>query len=270
MCLLLHWLSVIYHVSSSRYRCSCTLLTCTAVMSQIFSPGLARYISPIYISLIYIRYFRSKISDIFYIFNFYQVLKNIFNVTHCDYIMIFSLCVLVASDLCPQHFLSVGQLLSDCTSPQQCSVNDKSTSPNMQCTHTHILLFGSKFHIILAMCAQMLDIYIYIYIENIGYFRYFQKYHDIFQPCFSPVSNNSFRQRIHTSDGTDYDIPCTQTKSGKQVFSVSGPSHWNSLPESVRATTDPRSFKKNLKLTILTCALTCFYFVYSLCDFCNA
>ena len=27
--------------------------------------------------------------------------------------------------------------------------------------HTHILLFGSKFHIILAMCVQMLDIYIY-------------------------------------------------------------------------------------------------------------
>ena len=28
----------------------------------------------------------------------------------------------------------------------------------MQCTHTHILLFGSKFHIILAMYVQMLDI----------------------------------------------------------------------------------------------------------------
>jgi len=39
--------------------------------------------------------------------------------------------------LCPQHFLSVGQLLSDCTSPLQCSVNDKSTSPNMRSTHTH-------------------------------------------------------------------------------------------------------------------------------------
>jgi len=44
--------------------------------------------------------------------------------------------------------------------------------------HTHILLFGSKFHIILAMYVQMLD----IYIENIRYFRYFRKYHDIFQP----------------------------------------------------------------------------------------
>jgi len=30
----------------------------------------------------------------------------------------------------------------------------------MQCTHTHILLFGSKFHIILGMYVQVLDIYI--------------------------------------------------------------------------------------------------------------
>ena len=105
-----------------------------------------------YISLIYIGY----MSDIFDIFNFYRVFKNIFNVTHCDYVLIFSLCVLLVYDLCRQHFLSVGQLLSDFTSPQQCSVNDKSTSPNLQSTHTHILLFGSKFHIILAMYVQML------------------------------------------------------------------------------------------------------------------
>ena len=52
----------------------------------------------------------------------------------------------------------------------------------MQCKHTHILLFGSKFHIILAMYVQMLDIYIKNIdsIKNVGYFR---KYHDIFQPC---------------------------------------------------------------------------------------
>jgi len=36
----------------------------------------------------------------------------------------------------PSAFLRVGQLLSDCTFPQQCCVNDNSTSPNMQCTHT--------------------------------------------------------------------------------------------------------------------------------------
>ena len=82
--------------------------------------------------------------------------------THCDYVLIFNPCVLLAYDLCPQHFLSVGQLLSDCTSPQQCSVNDKSTLPNMQSTHTHVLLFGIKFHIILAMYVRMLDILVYI------------------------------------------------------------------------------------------------------------
>ena len=89
-----------------------------------------------YISVIYIRYFRSKISDIFDIFNFMEFLKYFFNVTHCDYVLIFNLCVWLAYDLCPQHFLCVGQLLSDFTSPQQWSVNNKSTSPNMQCTHT--------------------------------------------------------------------------------------------------------------------------------------
>jgi len=63
----------------------------------------------------------------------------------------------------------------------------------------------------------------------------------------SSVSNNPFRQRLRSSDGTDYNIPPTNTKSAERAFSRSGPSHWNSLPESYRAPTDPRSFKKNLK-----------------------
>ena len=108
-----------------------------------------------YISDIFVRKYRIFF-DIFY---FYQVFKNIFNVTHCDYVLIFSPCVLLAYDLCPQHFLSVGQLLSDCTSPQQCIVNDKSTSPNMQCTYTHtctVLLFGSTI-----FSNRALDVYDY-------------------------------------------------------------------------------------------------------------
>ena len=109
--------------------------------------------------------------------------------THCDYVLIFSLCVLLAYDLCPQHFLSVGKLLTNCTSLQQCSVNNKSTSPNMQCTHTHILLFGSKFDIILAMYVQMLDIYIYIYISKIS--DIFRKCH-IFQPWHEKRWNKSW------------------------------------------------------------------------------
>jgi len=72
------------------------------------------------------------------------------------------------------------------------------TSVRFQCNaHTHILLFGSKFHIILAMYVQMLDKYIENIekieniknIENSGYFRYFRKYHVIFQPWCEQVSN---------------------------------------------------------------------------------
>jgi len=58
-----------------------------------------------YISLIYIRYFRSEISDIFVqkyqifsIFSTYTIfmefLKNSFNVTHCDYVLMSTVCVL--------------------------------------------------------------------------------------------------------------------------------------------------------------------------------
>jgi len=49
------------------------------------------YIADIYRT--YIRNFRSKISDIFDIFDFYRIFKNIFNVSHCDYVLIFSPCV---------------------------------------------------------------------------------------------------------------------------------------------------------------------------------
>jgi len=103
-----------------------------------------------------------------------------FNVTHCEYVLIFSPCILLAYDLCPQHFLSVGQLLSDWTSRQQCRVNDKSTSPNMQ--STHILLFGSKFHIIFSnVCANAG----YIYRKN----RKYRKKMDIFD-IFEKISRH--------------------------------------------------------------------------------
>ena len=74
----------------------------------------------------------------FNIFNFYRVFKIFFNATHCDYVLLFSLCVLLAYDLCPQHFLSVGQPLSDCTSPQQCSVVVVVVSTFIKCTISKI------------------------------------------------------------------------------------------------------------------------------------
>ena len=82
--------------------------------------------------------------------------------THCGYVLIFSPCVLLAYDLCPQHFLSVGQLLSDCTSPQQCSVNDKSTLPNMQSTHTHRVVFKVGVYGFKPPPPQMLEKFFYI------------------------------------------------------------------------------------------------------------
>ena len=78
-----------------------------------------------------------------------------------------------------------------------------------------------------------------------------------------------FLQGLALSDGTDYDIPRTNTMSGEQAFSVSGPSHWNSLPASVRAAIDPRSFKKNLKTYYFILCFNYFYFIYSLRDICN-
>jgi len=85
--------------------------------------------SPIYIidihwifSFEYMGYFRY--------FDFYGAFL-LLNVTHCDYVLIFSRCVLLVYDVCPQHFLGVGQLLLDYTSPQQSSVNDESTLPKM-------------------------------------------------------------------------------------------------------------------------------------------
>ena len=60
--------------------------------------------------------------------------------THCDYILIFSPFVMLAYDLCPQHFL--------------CWTTSVILVLHLICnahTHTHNLLFGSKFHIILAI-----------------------------------------------------------------------------------------------------------------------
>ena len=79
------------------------------------------------------------------------------------------------------NILSVGQLLSDCTSLQQFSVNDKSTLPNMQSTHTHILLFGSKFIYFSIVCANAQYIHTKIKnIQKIGKISKISKKSDIF------------------------------------------------------------------------------------------
>ena len=49
-----------------------------------------------------------EILPIFSIFSIFMEFCLFFNVAHCDCVMIFSSCVLLAYDLCFQHFLSVG------------------------------------------------------------------------------------------------------------------------------------------------------------------
>ena len=94
-------------------------------------------------------------------------------------------CVLLAYDLCPQHFLSLSifsVLDNFCQiAPLHSNVVWMTRVLHLICkAHTRILLFGAKFHI-LAMYVQMLDIY-QKYQKKIWYFGYFQQYHDIFQP----------------------------------------------------------------------------------------
>jgi len=101
------------------------------------------YISPIYII------------DIYPIFLFKNIkyFRKMFLIWHIGTMFRFSVHVLLAYDLCRQHFLSVGQFLSDFTRVLHliCKAHTH--------THTHILLFGSKFHTILVMYVQMINVY---------------------------------------------------------------------------------------------------------------
>ena len=56
----------------------------------------------------------------------------------------------------------------------------------------------------------------------------------------SPVSNNPFRQRLRSSEGTDYDSTCINTKFDEQAFRISNPCHWNTLPVTFRDAIDIR------------------------------
>jgi len=58
----------------------------------------------------------------------------------------------------------------------------------------------------------------------------------------SPIS----RQRMCSSDGTDYDIPRTTTEFSEQAFCVSSVSHWSSILETIRAATDARDSSRRL------------------------
>ena len=88
-----------------------TLLKLYEIYYQIIVcvSGLAWYISPIYIIdiyPIYIRYFRSKIANIFYIFNFYRVFKY-FLMRHIVTMFWFSVCVFCWLITCAFSIFSV-------------------------------------------------------------------------------------------------------------------------------------------------------------------
>ena len=66
-----------------------------------------------------------------------------------------------------------------------------------------------------------------------------------------PVSSNQVRQRLRSANSLDYIVPRTRTKFGDRVFSVAGPTVWNSLPESVRSAKTLASSKRKLQKTYL-------------------
>ena len=58
-----------------------------------------------------------------------------------------------------------------------------------------------------------------------------------------PVSSNPVCQRLRSASSLDYIVPLTKTKFGDRAFSGTGPTVWNSLPESVRSAETLSSFK---------------------------
>jgi len=112
-----------------------------------------------YISLIYIGY----ISDIFVrkyrIFSIFSIFIE-FYVTHCDIRFDFqSVCFASLWLFCPQHFSVLDNFCQ--IAPFHSNAVWMTTVLHLICNaHTHSIISGSKFHIILAMYVQMLDIYV--------------------------------------------------------------------------------------------------------------
>jgi len=129
-------------------------------------PGLAWYISPIYIIdiyRIYIQYFRSKIWDILDIvdvYDFYRVFKRnlIWYIVTMFWFSVRVFCWLMTCALrifsVLDNFCHISPLYSNAV------WITRVLHLYAMHTHTHILLFGSKFHIIFAVYVQMLHIYI--------------------------------------------------------------------------------------------------------------
>ena len=70
--------------------------------------------------------------------------------------------------------------------------------------------------------------------------------------CERPFALYLRCSRLHDADTTDFIVPRTRTKFGERALCVSGPTIWNSLPESLRTITCTATFKRHLKTHFLT------------------
>ena len=58
------------------------------------------------------------------------------------------------------------------------------------------------------------------------------------------VAESSRCPGLRSANTADYVKRCTRTKFGESCFSQAGPASWNSLPASIKLTTDTNRFKK--------------------------
>jgi len=57
------------------------------------------------------------------------------------------------------------------------------------------------------------------------------------------VAESSGRLGLRSANIADYVKRCTRTKFGERCFSHAGPAAWNSLPASIKLTTDTNRFE---------------------------
>ena len=60
------------------------------------------------------------------------------------------------------------------------------------------------------------------------------------------VAESSRRPGLRSANTADYVKRCTRMKFGERCFSHAGPAAWNSLPASIKLTTDTNRFQKKL------------------------
>jgi len=66
------------------------------------------------------------------------------------------------------------------------------------------------------------------------------------------IAESSRRLSLRSTDTADYIRRRTRTKFGELCFSHAGPAAWNSLPDSIKLTTDTNRFKMFFKLVFFT------------------